>query len=90
MSTQVLNAVPPLTKNQRNLYRYYLAHVKRHPNTPCYVPRNPMTSMNNIPGMTKLDAYIKIIDSLEKLKLISTDRSADNYTGWIILPPKRI
>jgi hypothetical protein len=49
-----------------------------------------MTSMNNIPGMTKLDAYIKIIDSLEKLNLISTDRSADNYTGWIILPPKRI
>jgi hypothetical protein len=90
MSTQVLNAVPPLSKNQRNLYRYYLAHMKRHPNTPCYVPRNPMTSMNNIPGMTKLDAYIKIIDSLEKLKLISTDRSADNYTGWIILPPKRI
>lgn len=90
MSTQVLNAVPPLSKNQRNLYRYYLAHVKRHPNTPCYVPRNPMTSMNNIPGMTRLDAYIKIIDSLEKLKLISTDRSADNYTGWIILPPKRI
>ena len=90
MSTQVLNAIPPLTKNQRNLYRYYLAHVKRHPNTPCYVPRNPMTSMNNIPGMTRLDAYIKIIDSLEKLNLISTDRSADNYTGWIILAPKKI
>jgi hypothetical protein len=104
MSTQVLNAVPPLSKNQRNLYRYYLAHVKRHPRTPCYVPKNPMTSMNNEPGMTKLQAYIKIIDSLENLNLayikiidslenlnlIRTDRSADNYTGWIILPPNKI
>ena len=89
MSTQVLNAVPPLTKNQRNLYRYYLAHIKRHPDTPCYVPKNPMTSMNNVPGMTKLQAYIKIIDSLENLNLIRTDRSADNYTGWIILPPHK-
>ena len=35
------------------------------------------------------ERYIKIIDSLEALNLISTDRTADNYTGWIILPPKR-
>ena len=87
MSVQVQNAVPALTKNQRNLYRYYLAHMKRHPHTPCYVPKNPMTAMTNEDGLTKLGAYIKIIDSLEKLNLITTDRTADNYTGWIILPP---
>ena len=83
MSTQVLNAVPPLSTNQRNLYRYYLAHIKRHPKTPCYVPRNSMTTND-------IRKYIKIIDSLENLNLIRTDRSADNYTGWIILPPHKI
>ena len=82
MSIQLQNHVPTLTANQRNLYRYYLAHIKRHPNTPCYVPKNSMTTNST-------ERYIKIIDSLEALNLISTDRTADNYTGWIILPPKR-
>jgi hypothetical protein len=82
MSVQVHNEIPTLTANQRNLYLYYLAHIKRHPNTPCYVPRNSMTTNST-------ERYIKIIDSLEKLNLFTVDRTAVNYTGWIILPPKR-
>ena len=81
MSIQVQNAVPTLSAGQRNLYRYYLAHIKRHPHTPCYVPKNSMTTNST-------ERYIKVIDSLEELNLISTDRTADNYTGWIMLPPK--
>ena len=81
MSIQLQNQIPSLSANQRNLYQYYLAHIKRHPNTPCYVPKNSMTTNST-------ERYIKIIDSLEALNLISTDRTADNYTGWIILPPK--
>jgi len=83
MSIQVQNAVPTLSAGQRNLYCYYLAHIKRHPHTPCYVPRNSMTT-------NSIERYIKIIDSLEELNLIRTDRTADNYTGWIMLPPKQL
>jgi len=83
MSVQIQNAVPTLSASQRNLYRYYLAHMKRHPHIPCYVPRNSMT--NN-----SIERYIKLIDSLEELNLISTNRTVDNYTGWIMLPPKQL
>jgi hypothetical protein len=37
-----------------------------------------------------IERYIKVIDSLEELNLIRTDRTADNYTGWIMLPPKQL
>jgi len=79
-----------LSKNQRNLYRYYLAHMKRNPNAPCYVPKNPMTAMTNQDGLTKLGAYIRVIESLENMNLFRVDRTADNYTGWILTPPKQI
>ena len=81
MSIQLQNHVLSLSANQRNLYRYYLAHIKRHPNTPCYVPKNSMTTNST-------ERYIKIVDSLEKLNLFTVDRTADNYTGWILLPPR--
>ena len=37
-----------------------------------------------------IERYIKLIDSLEELNLISTNRTVDNYTGWIMLPPKQL
>ena len=82
--------VTGLSKNQRNLYRYYLGHMKSKPNTPCYVPKNPMTAMTNQDGLTKLGAYIRVIESLENKNLFTVDRTADNYTGWILNPPKQI
>jgi hypothetical protein len=32
--------------------------------------------------------YLRAIEALEEKKLITVDRSADNYTGWIIRDPK--
>jgi len=31
--------------------------------------------------------YIKTLEKLEEMNLIRIDRTADNYTGWIILDP---
>lgn len=80
MSTQVQNGVPGLSINQRNLYLYYLNHRKKHPHTPCYVPKNMAQ------GNGKVD-YFKAIEKLEKLRLVRVDRTAENYTGWILLEP---
>ena len=31
-----------LTHNQRNLYLYFLAHQRKHPHAPCFIPRCPI------------------------------------------------
>jgi hypothetical protein len=35
-----------------------------------------------------METYYKTLESLEDLNLISIDRTADNYTAWIIKEPK--
>lgn len=75
------NQVPALSINQRNLYLYFLSHKKRHKHTPCYVPRNSVRGNG-------LNDYLKTLEKLEQLNLITVDRTADNYTAWIIKDPK--
>lgn len=70
-----------LTTNQRNLYLYYLNHKKKNKHAVCFVPKMPMQS-------TRMQNYLRAIEALEEKNLISVDRSADNYTGWIIRDPK--
>lgn len=69
-----------LRANQRNLYLYYVNHRNKHPHSVCYVPKMPMQS-------SRLDSYIRAIAALEEKGLIRVDRSAQNYTGWIMLDP---
>jgi len=83
------NTMPRLTINQRNIYQHYLWHKRNNINAPCYVPRNPITSLNN-GDQSKMETYFKTLQSLEDLNLISIDRTAPNYTGWIIKDPKRL
>ena len=73
-------AMPNLTINQRNLYLYFLNHQKKRIAAPCYVPRLPSQS-------SRLDQYLTALERLEELELIRIDRRANNYTGWIMLPP---
>ena len=75
-----------LTKNQRNLYRYYLTHQSKNTRTPCFVPRNPIQGHYSN-GQSRDETYLEIIERLEKLGLFRVDRTSDNYTGWILLPP---
>ena len=74
---------PALTINQRNLYMYFLAHRKRHGSHPCFVPK---LSMQN----SRMEDYLQALRKLEEYKLISVDRSADNYTAWIMKEPTNI
>jgi len=80
MSTQVQNSIPSLSINQRNLYLYYLNHRKKHKNSPCFVPKVLVQG-------NRMTDYIKTLGKLEEMNLIRIDRTADNYTGWIILDP---
>lgn len=81
MTTEVLPQVRGLTINQRNLYLYFLAHKKKHKNTPCYVPRCSTQ-------VSRLDQYLNALVKLEQYGLMRVDRTSDNYTGWIMLDPK--
>jgi len=71
--------IPALSINQRNLYYYFLSHRKRNKNTPCYVPK--VVSQGNCTS-----DYLRCIEACEEKKLFRVDRSAPNYTGWILLP----
>lgn len=83
MSTHQKVHQPALTINQRNLYMYYLAHRKNHGKQPCFVPK--ITSQ-----LSRMPDYLRALEKLEEYKLISVDRSADNYTAWIIKDPTDI
>ena len=69
-----------LSTKQRYLYRYYLHHRQHHKNSPCFVPRF-------IDKALTVKEHLRALDKLEQLGLVSVDRSAPNYTGWIMLPP---
>jgi hypothetical protein len=69
-----------LTSKQRYLYNYYLHHRKHNKASPCFVPRF-------LSNTKVIDAHLKALEKLEQLNLVSVDRRASNYTGWIILPP---
>lgn len=78
---QLDNALPAgMHITQRNLYLYFLNHRKKNPQAPCFVPKLPMQS-------SRLPEYINAINGLEEKKLLRVDRSAPNYTGWILLDP---
>ena len=76
----VNNAPLALTVNQRNIYNYFLNHKKKHQKQPCFVPRSTTQA-------SRLDDYLTALQRLEEYNLISVDRNADNYTGWIIKDP---
>lgn len=69
-----------LTAKQRYLYNYYLHHRKHHKHSPCFVPFFMGASKVRI-------EHLKALERLEEMGLVSVDRGASNYTGWIILPP---
>jgi hypothetical protein len=83
MSTQLQNKLPALTINQRNLYSYYLAHKKKHGNTPCFVPKCPTQ-------VSRLEQYLTALIKLEQYGLIRVDRTSVNYTAWLMLPPHNV
>ena len=68
-----------LSINQRNLYSYFLVHQKRNKNAPCFIPKSCLVG-------NRLDVYLNALEALEKKGLIRVDRSATNYTEWIMLP----
>ena len=78
--------VLPLTSNQRNLYRYFLAHQKKNPHAPCFVPRCPIQGSYRS-GESKEMAYMKIIDLLEGYGLFRVNRTGDSYMQWTLHPP---
>ena len=80
MEATLENTALRMTINQRNLYFYYLNHKKKYGKTPCFVPKLPMQS-------TRMQDYIRALEALEEKKVISVDRSAGNYTAWIIKDP---
>lgn len=80
MSTHQKIMQPALTINQRNLYMYFLAHRKRNGQHPCFVPK---LNMQN----SRMADYFQALKKLEEYKLISVDRSAENYTAWIMKEP---
>lgn len=76
-----------LTHNQRNLYLYFLAHQRKNPHAPCFVPRCPMQGSYR-PGESKEAAYIKIIQLLEDHNLFRVNRTGDSYMQWTLHPPE--
>lgn len=70
-----------LSIKQRNIYMYFLNHRKKHGKTPCFVPRCPEQN-------SEIRHYLTALVRLEEYGLIRVDRSAENYTGWIITEPK--
>jgi len=81
MTTQVKPPVG-LSINQRNIYMYFLNHRKKYKNAPCYVPRCPGQH-------SRVEQYLNALIKLEQYGLVSVDRTAVNYTGWILTEPKR-
>lgn len=73
---------PVLTTNQRHIYNHFLYHQKHHKHSPCFVPKATREANFRV-------AYLKALDKLEEMGLVSIDRSAENYTSWILLPPKK-
>ena len=73
------STIPALSINQRNLYFYFLAHRKKNKNAPCYVPKISSKGIST-------EHYLRCLDACEEKKLFRIDRSAPNYTGWILLP----
>jgi len=73
---------PGLRTNQRNIWRYYLHHRQKYPAAPCFVPKSPLSS-------SQFEVWMKAIDALEEKNLVTIDRSAPHYTGWIILPARK-
>jgi hypothetical protein len=57
--------------------QYYRHHRTKHPNSPCFVPR---TSVHH------LEQYIKALEKLEELQLVTIIRDTPNYQGWLMVP----
>ena len=69
-----------LTTTQRNLYHYFLHHMEKKKVAPCYVPRCQSSKV-------RIEQYITAVLRLEERGLIKLDKSAPNYTAWIMLKP---
>ena len=76
-----------LTHNQRNLYLYFLAHQRKHPHAPCFIPRCPIQGSYRA-GESREDSYLKIIQLLEDHNLFRVNRTGDNYMQWTLHPPE--
>ena len=73
--------ISSLTINQRNLYLYFLNHLRKHPRMPCYVPKAPLPS-------SRLEEHLVALQRLEERGLVRVDRRSQNYTGWIMFAPQ--
>ena len=78
--TKLMQSPIGLSVNQRNLYMYFLNHIEKRPDQPCYVPR--------LPNPSRLKFYITAIQRLEEHKLVAVDRTAKHYTRWILKKPE--
>jgi len=69
-----------LTINQRNLYLHFLNHKEKGLTTPCYVPPIPVQN-------SRLHQYLRALEKLEELRLVTVDRESPLYTEWVIRDP---
>lgn len=74
------SAALSLSINQRNLYFYFLNHRKKYKHAPCFVPKL------SLQGNRTRD-HLRALEALEEKKLVVIDRTAPNYTAWIMKEP---
>jgi len=66
-----------LSVYQRTILQYYYTHKAKYPNAPCFAPRISVCG-------GRQDSYFKALEKLENSGYIKINRSAVNYTGWIL------
>lgn len=70
-----------LTINQRNLYLHFLNHKEKGLATPCLVPPIPVQN-------SRLHQYLRALEKLEELHLVTVDRESPDYTEWVMRDPE--
>lgn len=64
-----------LRTNQRNVLRLVAQHEQRNPGEPCYLGKVTASRVN---------VFLKAVNSLEQKQLIEIDRTSDNFRAWTI------
>ena len=70
-----------LSSSQRNLYLYFLNHQEKNPGQPCYVPTSPIAH-------GRLNQYLRALERLEELRLVTVDRESEDYQEWVMREPE--
>jgi hypothetical protein len=76
----VNNSQLALSINQRNIYLHYLAHKKKHGDTPCKVPKSPLQG-------SRLCEHLKAMERLEERGFFRIERPSEDYLSWTIVAP---